>query len=371
MDPRLTEVMAEINKQAPGTVVLGKDLKNFVHPRVTTGSVALDASLGGGWPAGVWNELIGDESHGKTGVVLKTIAKNMEDDPEWTTAWIAAEPFDYGYAEMCGVDLSRVAIVETNVMEEAYSHAVRFLDRRAVDGLVIDSLPALVPSDEADPGKDDPFEVWQQGLGARLTGKFFRVQGKAMKRSLVEEDRLCTGWVINQWREKIGVRYGDPRTTPGGRGKNFFYYTRLVVKRDEFITESRPNYDDEVRVGQVIKTLTLKNKSFAPQKTATMHFYFDDAENGNRAGDYDLGMEIAALGVVHGLVEKKGAWYIFGDEKFQGQSRFAEAIREDPVLFEKMRDEVLAASLKKSAHGPIVEEDAPKPRKKVARRRRG
>src|SRR4051794_40690747 len=124
MDPRLAEVIAEINKQDPGTVVLGKELKNRTYPRIRTGSVSLDAALGGGWPGGVWNELIGDESHGKTAVVLKTIAENMRNDPDWTCAWIAAEPFDETHAEMCGVDLSRIALVETNVMEEAYSHAV-------------------------------------------------------------------------------------------------------------------------------------------------------------------------------------------------------------------------------------------------------
>ena len=140
------------------------------------------------------------------------------------------------------------------------------MDNRAVDCVVLDSLPALIPNNEWD--KD--MEEFSVGLGARLTSKFFRKSAKAQRRSLIHEDRGCTGLIVNQWRQKIGVMWGDPRTTPGGLAKNFSYFARVEVKRDEWLKEGKQ------AVGQTIKGRTIKNKTYKPQQQAVVDFYFAD-----------------------------------------------------------------------------------------------
>jgi recombination protein RecA len=247
----LASIIASINKKyGEDIVVQGNRVKEEL-PRITTGILAYDLMLGGGWPMNQWSEIIGDESSGKTAIAYKTIAANQALDPEWIAMWVAAEEFVPEYAASIGVDLERLWVVETNIMEHAYDLIIRAMQNRAVDCIVLDSLPALVPGDE----DEKTMAEFQMGLGARLTGKFFRKSSKAQKRSMVNEDRGCTGLIINQWREKIGVMYGDPRTTPGGKAKNFHYFCRVEVKRDEWIKEK-----DEP-VGQTIRGRTMKNKT--------------------------------------------------------------------------------------------------------------
>jgi recombination protein RecA len=211
------EIARAVNKKFGDEVVVQGSRISEKLPRITTGMLAFDMMLGGGWPVNQWSEIVGDESSGKTAVAYKTIAANQALDPDWTALWVAAEEYVPEYAEAIGVDLDRLWVVETNVMEHAYDLVIRAQDNRAVDCVVLDSLPALVPGDEYERQMDE-FTV---GLGARLTGKFFRKSSKAQRRSLIEEERGCTGLIINQWREKIGVMWGDPRTTPGGKAKNF------------------------------------------------------------------------------------------------------------------------------------------------------
>jgi recombination protein RecA len=181
INPEARKIMAAINKRfGDNVVVVGKDIRDDLIPRVTTGSTTFDYILGGGLPANQWNELVGEPSHGKTAIALKTIAANQALNPEYTTVWVAAEQWVPEYAEMCGIDSSRVIVIETNIMEEAYDAVIAFAESKSVDAIVIDSLPALVPSAEDDKTMDE-FTV---GRGALLTNKFFRKAGAAMKRSL-------------------------------------------------------------------------------------------------------------------------------------------------------------------------------------------
>ena len=181
----LQALISSMNKKYGEEVVVQGSRIQEELPRITTGVLAYDLMLGGGWPVNQWSETI-------------------------------------------GVDLDRLWVVESNIMENVYDFVLKVMDNRAIDLIVIDSLPALVPTDEA----EKTMEEFTMGLGARLTGKFFRKSSKSQKRSLVHEDRGCTGIIINQWREKIGVMWGDNRTTPGGKAKNFHYFCRVEVKRD-------------------------------------------------------------------------------------------------------------------------------------------
>lgn len=330
------KIMAQINKKlGDNVVVIGGDIRADLITRVTTGSTTFDYVLGGGFPSNQWNELIGEASHGKTAIALKTVAANQAKDPEYTTVWIAAEQWVPEYAEMCGVDTSRVIVVETNIMEEAYDAVITFAESKSVDCIVIDSLPALVPSPESEKNMDE----MTVGRGALITNKFFRKAGAAMKRSLVEAERPILGIVINQYRMKIGVMHGDPRTTPGGEGKNYAFFTRSEVRRDEWIeTGSGAN---KTRVGQRIKIRVLKNKTAPPQRVAYVDFYFSPYSI-YEPGDYDTAKEIAAMVIVKGIVERKGGWVYYGDRKWQGAEALTNSIREEVDLFEELRDKVLS-----------------------------
>lgn len=329
------KIMAAINKKfGDNVVVIGEDIRSDLIKRITTGSTTFDYILGGGFPSNQWNELIGEPSHGKTAIALKTIAANQAKDPDYTTVWIAAEQWVPEYAEMCGVDTSRIIVVETNIMEEAYDAAIAFAESKSVDAIVIDSLPALVPGPENEKNMDE----MTVGRGALLTNKFFRKAGMAMKRSLVEAERPILGIVINQWRMKIGVMHGDPRTTPGGEGKNYAYFTRSEIRRDEWIEVG--SGDKKVRVGQRIKIRTTKNKTAPPQQVAHVDFYFKD-HSIYSAGEYDMAKEVAAMSIVKEIVDRKGGWIYYGERKWNGQEALVNSIREEVELFEELRDKVL------------------------------
>jgi recombination protein RecA len=333
----LAKVIQGINKKmGTDTIVLGSDIRDDFMGRITTGSVALDVALGGGWPLNQWHEIIGEESQGKTAIVLQTIAANQKRDPEFTTVWVAAEQWVPSYAEMCGVDTSRVFVVSTNLMEEAYEAVIQIAESKAVDCIVVDSLPALVPSTE----DEKTMEESTVGRGALLTNKFFRKVGLASKRSMVEHERPFIGIIINQWRDKIGVMYGDPRTTPGGKGKNYSYFTRTEVRRDEWIEAGTG--EEKRKVGQAIKFRVLKNKSAPPGGTALVDFYFS---NGGElpAGSVDVAKEIIAMGSIYKVIERAGAYYRYGGRQWQGKDAMLASVREEIDLQEALTREVLDA----------------------------
>ena len=329
------KILAQLNKKfGDGVVVLASDIRPDLIPRITSGSTTLDYVLGGGFPGNQWNELVGEPSHGKTALALKTIAANQRLNPDYTTVWVAAEQWVPDYALMCGVDMERVIVIETSIMEEAYQAVIQFAESKSVDAIVIDSLPALSPMPEMEKDMSEA----TVGRGALLTNKFFRVVGTAMKRSLVEDERPVLGLIINQYRMKIGVMHGDPRTTPGGEGKNYAFFTRCEVRRDEWI-EVGPS-GNKVRVGQRIKVRTLKNKTAPPQRVAYFDFYF--AEGGNCApGEFDFAKEVASLAVVMGYIERRGGWFYYGERKWQGIESVISSIREEIDFMQDLQKKVL------------------------------
>ncbi len=339
----LAKVFSSINKKmGEDTIVLGSEITEK-GKRFTSGSVAIDVALGGGWPANQWHEIIGEASNGKTAIALKTIAANQAKDPDFTTVWVAAEEWVTEYAEMCGVDLSRVYVVSTNVMEEAYEAVIQITESKAVDCVVIDSLPALVPASE----DEKEMEESTVGRSALMTNKFFRKVGKASKRSLTHPERPFIGLMINQWRSKIGVMYGDPRTTPGGLGKDYAFFTRIEVRRDDWIEAGTGQ--EKRRVGQTIKVRTLKNKSAPPSQVAVVDFYF--GEGGELApGEFDFAKEMLAIGMLNKVIKRAGAYYRYADRQWQGSDAMLASIREEIELRETLERDVLDSIKAGSKH---------------------
>lgn len=328
------KIAAGINKKlGANTVVLAGEAR--LSQRITSGSLTLDVVLGGGWPMNRWVELVGEASHGKTALALKTIAANQKINPDFTAVWIAAEDFDSKYAELCGVDNSRVLLVETNSMEDAFDSVIQFMESKAVDMVVIDSLPALVPGAE----DEKHMEEFTVGRGALITNKFFRKVASATKRDLIESERPVLGIMINQYRMKIGVMHGDPRTTPGGLGKDYAYSVRCEVKRDDWVEIGTG--ESKRRVGQTIRVRTIKNKTFPPQQTAYLDFYFADG-GAIDAGGYDTGKEIVALSILNGIVERRGGWMYYKERKWQGAQALIDSLREEVDLSDEISKAVLS-----------------------------
>lgn len=343
---------ARINKEmkTPDLVVMGDVAAKALNPgRLPTGILALDVALGGGFPMNRWSEIVANESAGKTTVALLTVAANQQRDPDFITVWVAAEEFDVPWARKFGIDMDRVILVDTNVMQDAFEITLTYLESKVVDLVVIDSYPALVPIEEDESGMDD----WQVGLGARLTGKFFRKARAAGKRSLVEAERPITGLVINQWRTKVGgftpVPGQDPKTTPGGRAKNYHFTTRIELTRTDWIKDGKD------KIGQVIKALVVKNKSAAPQKEANFDFYFEEW-GGFMPAEVDFTKDVFFTAKALGVIKTAGAWFSFGDDfRFQGRDAFTSALDENPDKVEEIYLATMAL-LRPDNHEGIPEE---------------
>lgn len=356
----LATTIQKINKKfGEGTIVPGKLIADQKIQRVTSGSLALDLALGGGWPINQWHELIGYESSGKTVVALKTIAANQAIDPNYTAFWLSAESLPMYWALQLGIDLDRLYVHDTNIAEEAFDAVLEVLDSREVDCVVIDSLPALMPLTEDEQQVGD-FAV---GSMARLTNKFCRKASKVTKRSLIDDtDRPVLGIMINQWREKIGVMHGDPRTTPGGLGKNYFYFTRTEVRRAEWLTPD----DSKEKVGQRIAVRVTKNKSAPGQRTGEFDFYFADG-GPVPMGAYDALGEVLNLGIANNIIVRRGRFYDFDGERVaDGREALQNKLRADPDLRKAVTDAVLYTPSGPAPNAPVPVE--PKPKKRVIKK---
>lgn len=343
-------IAAKLNRDkrfGEGSVVLATNI--VVPDRASTGALAFDVAMSGGFPVNQWTEVIGLENHGKTTVILKALAKQQQLDNDYFCVWVASEAFDPVLADMCGVDRSRVYLIEENVMELAFEAVLAFVEGRGCDMVVIDSYPAMVTALEDEKGVDEV----SMG-GAKILNLFMRKCTKASKRSLTDPhaDRPFTGIIVNQWREKIGVIKGDPRTTPGGKGKNFWMYARLDVKRDEFILNSRKE-----KVGQVIKIVCFKMKGARPQQVGVVDFYF--AAHGEfKAGDYDDFKQVVNLALLFDVIGRRGSGYVGPNDTFiKSESLLVDTLASDIEWRAHVEAEVLRIAA--SGRAPVeIEEDA-------------
>jgi len=319
----LEVALLQIEKQfGKGSVMkLGQDV-NYEIATIPTGSLALDAALGiGGVPRGRVVEIFGPESSGKTTVALHIIAEAQKKGGY--AAFIDAEhALDPQYATNLGVNLDELLVSQPDTGEQALEIAEALVRSGAIDVLVIDSVAALVPRAEIEGEMGDT----HVGLQARLMSQALRKLSGAISKS-----RTCAIF-INQIREKVGVMFGNPEVTPGGRALKFYSSVRLDVRR----IESLKLGSDQI-IGNRTRVKVVKNKVAPPFKVAEFDILYGTGISAE-GSLIDMGLE-------HKVINKSGAWYSYGDERLgQGRENVRDFLKDNLQMRNEIEQKVREAA---------------------------
>jgi recombination protein RecA len=314
---------------------------------IPTGSISFDAALGvGGMPRGRVVEIFGPESSGKTTIALHVVAEAQKRGG--MAAYIDAEhAMDAAYAKKLGVDIDNLLVSQPDYGEQALEIAESLVRSNAVDVLVVDSVAALVPKAELDGDMGDSLP----GLQARLMSQALRKLA-----GIVAKSKTCLIF-INQIREKIGVMFGNPETTTGGRALKFYSSVRVDIRRIAAIKDG-----DRV-VGNRTKVKIVKNKMAAPFREAEFDILY--GEGISKEGDL---IDIAAE---NNILEKSGSWFSYGGERIgQGRENARQFLRDNPDILKKLEGQVRLAlklpeqpELSAAAAGAVEGTAAPRSKK--------
>ncbi|VEU70269.1 recombinase RecA [Mycoplasmopsis glycophila] len=313
-EKEIKDAIKEIEKKyGKEAIMLLGDIPDVSIETFHSGSYALDKALGiGGFPRGRIIEIYGPESCGKTTLALHAIASIQKSGG--IAALIDAEhSIDPGYAANIGVDVDNLILSQPDSGEQALEIVDILAKTGKVDLIVVDSVAALVPEAELHGEMVDQ----QIGLQARL-------MSKALRKTTGSLNKNKTAIIfINQIREKIGVIFGNPETTPGGRALKFYSSIRIEVRKGATINETKDI------IGNEIKFKVVKNKLSAPYKTATSEIYF--------ARGIDNWGELIDIAVEEGILDKKGSWYSINDKNIaQGKKNMKEYLEKDLDLQNKL-----------------------------------
>ena len=325
----LNDAIKQIEKQfGKGSVMKLGDRAAVDVAVIPTGSLTLDMALGiGGYPKGRIIEIYGPESSGKTTLTLHAIAEVQKQGG--TAAFIDAEhAIDPVYAKNLGVNIDELILSQPDSGEQGLEIAETLVRSGAIDLVVVDSVAALVPQVELDGEMADQ----QMGLQARLMSKALR------KLSGVMNKTDCTIIFINQLREKIGVMFGNPETTTGGRALKFYSSVRVEIRRSEVIKNGT-----EI-VGNKVKIKVVKNKVAPPFKSTQVDIIY--GKGISRDG------EVLDLAVDKDIVDKSGAWYAYKGEKIgQGRENAKRYLVEHPDIMNEITEAIKASLM------PVEEEE--------------
>ncbi len=314
----LEVTLGQIEKQfGKGSIMrLGQETK-FNIPTISTGSLALDLALGiGGLPRGRVVEIFGPESSGKTTLSLSAVAEAQR--AGGVAAFIDAEhALDPTYAKTLGVNLDDLLISQPDTGEQALEITEMLVRSNAVDIVAIDSVAALVPRAEIEGEMGDQFV----GLQARLMSQALRKLTAAIAKS-----KTCCVF-INQLREKIGVMFGSPETTPGGRALKFYSSVRIDLRRIETIKVG------ERAVGNRVRAKVVKNKVAPPFRQAEFDIFFD--EGISKSGS------LLDVGETVGIIQRQGSWLSYGDTRLgQGREAARMFLKENPKLMKELEERI-------------------------------
>ena len=287
---------------------------------IPSGSISLNAALGvGGYPKGRIIEIYGAESSGKTTLAIHAIAEAQK--AGGIAAFIDAEhAFDRFYAQKLGVNIDNLWISQPDNGEQALEIADQLIRSAAVDIIVIDSVAALTPKKEI-----------EGDMGDNVVGLHARLMSQALRKMTSNISRTNTTCIfINQLREKIGVRFGNPETTTGGNALKFYASVRLDIRRVTSIKDG-----DEV-IGNQVRVKVVKNKVAPPFRKAEFEITF--GEGISKVG------EILDLGVEHGIIQKSGSWFSYNGSKLsQGRDAVKALLKDNPELCEEIEAQIMAA----------------------------
>ena len=301
---------------------------------VSTGSVSLDLALGvGGFPRGRIIEIYGPESSGKTTLALHAIAEVQKTGGE--AAFIDAEhALDPVYAKALGVDIDELLVSQPDSGEQALEICDALVSSGAIDIVVIDSVAALVPQAEI-----------EGDMGASHVGQQARLMSQALRKmSGVISKTGCIVIFINQLREKIGVIYGNPETTTGGRALKFYASVRIDIRKTEVLKVGTETY------GNRVKCKVVKNKVAPPFRVAEFDILYG-------SGISKTG-ELIDLGIARGIIDKSGAWISYeGNRLGQGKDNARKTIENDPALMAEIEEKIKAKEEKEEDDLPDLPDD--------------
>ncbi|MDM5144559.1 Protein RecA [Lactococcus lactis] len=324
-DKALADALALIEKDfGKGSLMRLGEAANQKVSVVSSGSLALDIALGaGGYPKGRIVEIYGPESSGKTTVALHAVAAVQKEGG--IAAFIDAEnALDPEYAKALGVNIDELLLSQPDYGEQGLQIAEKLITSGAVDLVVIDSVAALVPKAEIDG------EIGDSSVGLQA-----RMMSQAMRKLAGHINKTKTTAIfINQLREKVGVMFGSPETTPGGRALKFYASVRLDVRGSTKIEEG--SGDNKTQIGKITKIKVVKNKVAPPFKVALVDIMF--GEGISRTG------ELLNIAVDEGIIKKSGAWFAYNDEKIgQGAEKAKNYLKEHQEIFDEIDHKVRAA----------------------------
>jgi recombination protein RecA len=315
----LETALGQIEKQFGKGSILRLGSKDALVPVsvISTGSISLDAALGvGGFPRGRINEIFGPESSGKTTIALQAVAEAQKRGG--IAAFIDVEhALDPVYARKLGVDVDNLLVSQPDYGEQALEITAHLIASGQIDILVVDSVAALVPKAELEGEMGDS----HMGVQARLMSQALRkLTGQ------VNKSRTCLIF-INQIREKIGVMFGNPETTTGGRALKFYSSVRLDIRRIAAIK------DGEAVIGNRTKVKVVKNKVASPFREAEFDIIY--GEGVSREGD------LLDLGVAQNLVEKSGSWFSYKSDRIgQGRENARQFLKDNPDVRQSLDTEL-------------------------------
>ena len=334
----LDAAMSQIEKQfGKGSVMKLGEFKAMEIEAIPTGALSLDMALGiGGVPRGRIIEVFGPESSGKTTLALHVIAEAQKTGGE--AAFIDAEhALDPVYAKKLGVDIDNLIVSQPDTGEQALEITEALVRSGALDVIVVDSVAALVPKAEIDGDMGDS----HMGLQARLMSQALRKLAGAINKS------KTVLIFINQLREKIGVMFGNPETTTGGRALKFYASVRLDIRRIEQIKQ-----DGEIK-GNRVRVKVIKNKVAPPFREAEFDVVY--GEGISKAGN------ILDMAVNMDIIEKSGSWFSYNGERIgQGRENVKNYLKENPELLQEVEDKVrenFAQAFEESLGEEIPEQD--------------
>ncbi len=326
----LETALAQIEKQCgKGSIMRLGENAGMEVKSVPTGSLSLDVALGiGGVPKGRIIEIYGPESSGKTTLALHIIAEVQKQGGE--AAFIDAEhALDPVYARALGVDTDSLLVSQPDYGEQALEITEALVRSGAIEVVVVDSVAALVPKNEIDGDMGDS----HVGLHARLMSQALRKLSGAIAKS------SCIVIFINQLREKVGVIYGNPETTTGGRALKFYASVRLDVRKSEQLKNG-----SEI-IGNHVKCKVVKNKVAPPFKTAEFDIIYGKGISKES--------EIIELGINCGVIDKSGSWLSYNGEKLgQGKDKVRTLLEEDEALAAELSEKILAYYTKNGSEIP-------------------